>query len=81
MAATPSASDRIRDTSAYSSMVVPHTFTMTVARRRAQFRQLLVDEAARADALQADGVEHAGWRFDDPRRRMALRGQSGTAPS
>ena len=33
MAATPSASDRIRVTSTYSSIVVPHTFTMTVAPR------------------------------------------------
>ena len=74
MAATPSASERIRDTSAYSSMVVPQTFTMTVARRRAQLGQLLVDEPSRADALQADGVEHAGRRFDDTRRRMTLAG-------
>src|SRR6476646_8983194 len=33
MAATPSASDRMRETSAYSSSVVPQTFTMTVAWR------------------------------------------------
>ena len=37
-----------------------------------QFRQLLVDEPADADALQADGVQHAGRRLDDTRRRMAL---------
>ena len=32
-ACTPSASERMRETSAYSSTVVPHTFTTTVARR------------------------------------------------
>ena len=39
---------------------------------RAQLGQLFVDEAAHADALQADGVQHAGRRFDDARRRMAF---------
>ena len=38
----------------------------------AQLRQLLGDEAMHADALQADRVQHAGRRFDDARRRMAL---------
>ena len=33
IAATPSASDSMRDTSTYSSSVVPHTLTITVARR------------------------------------------------
>ena len=33
IAATPSASETMRDTSAYSSSVVPQTLTMTVARR------------------------------------------------
>ena len=33
IAATPSASERMRDTSAYSSSVVPQTLTITVARR------------------------------------------------
>ncbi len=36
----------------------------------AQLGQLLADEAVDADALQADGVEHARRRLDDPRRRM-----------
>ena len=35
----------------------------------AQQRQLLADEAVDADALQADGVEHAGRRLGDARRR------------
>jgi hypothetical protein len=35
-------------------------------------RQLLRDEAVHADALEADRVDHAGGRFDDPRWRMAL---------
>ena len=63
MAATPSASDRMRDTSTYSSSVVPQTLTMTVAPARAQLRQLLVDEAVDADALQADRVQHARPAF------------------
>ena len=33
IAATPSASERMRETSTYSSSVEPHTLTMTVARR------------------------------------------------
>ena len=33
IAATPSASDSMRDTSTYSSIVVPHTLTITVAPR------------------------------------------------
>ena len=48
-----------RDTSTYSSSVVPQTLTMTVARAGAQLRQLLVDEPVHADALQADRVQHA----------------------
>ena len=72
MAATPSASERIRETSTYSSSVVPQTLTMTVARRARSSGSFLVDEPADADALQADRVQHAGGRFDDPRRRMAL---------
>ena len=39
---------------------------------RAQLRQPLADEAVHADALQADGVQHAGRRFDDPRRRVSF---------
>ena len=38
----------------------------------AQLGQLLAHEAVDADALEADGVEHAGRRLDDARRRMAL---------
>ncbi len=37
-----------------------------------QLRQLFLDEAVDADALQADRVQHAAGRFDDARRRMAL---------
>ena len=37
-----------------------------------QFRQLLGDEPMDANALQADGVDHAGRRFDDARRRVAF---------
>ena len=72
IAATPSASDRIRETSTYSSSVVPHTLTMTVALPGAQLGQLLADEAVDADALQADRVQHPGRRFDDARRRMSF---------
>ena len=72
MAATPSASDRIRETSTYSSIVVPQTLTMTVALPCAQLGQLLADEPVDADALQADGVQHAGRRLDDARRRVAF---------
>ena len=36
----------------------------------AQFGQPLGDEAVDADALQADGVQHARRRFDDARRRV-----------
>ena len=71
-AATPSASERIRATSTYSSSVVPQMLTMTTARRAAQLRQLLGDEALHADALQADRVQHARRGFDDPRRRMTF---------
>ena len=38
----------------------------------AQQRQLLADEAMDANALQADRVQHAGGRFGDARRRVAL---------
>ena len=69
---TPSASDRIRASSTYSSSVVPQMLTMMVAPSRAQLGQLLGDEAVDADALQPDGVQHAGRRLDDARRRMAL---------
>ena len=47
---------------------------------RAQLRQLLVDEAVHADALQADRVQHAGRRLDDARRRVAFALRRGTAP-
>ena len=69
-AATPSASDRIRVTSTYSSIVVPQTFTMTVAPQRPQFGHLLAHEAVHADALQADRIQHPGRRLDDSGRRM-----------
>ena len=39
----------------------------------AQLGQLLGDEAVDADALQADGVEHAGRRFDDALAADVLR--------
>ena len=38
-----------------------------------QFGHLLADEPVDADALQADRVEHARWRFHDARRRDAPR--------
>ena len=38
----------------------------------AKLGQLLADEAVNADALQADRVDHAGGRLDDPRGRVAL---------
>jgi len=38
----------------------------------AQLRQLFPDEPMDADALEADGVEHAGRRLHDALRRMAL---------
>ena len=38
----------------------------------AQLRQLLAHEPVHADALQADRVQHAGRRLDDPRRRVAF---------
>ena len=38
----------------------------------AKLGKLFRDEAPRADALQPDRVQHAGGRFDDARRRMAL---------
>ena len=71
-AATPSASDRIRASSTYSSSVVPQTLTMHGGAARAQLGQFLVDEPMDADPLQADRVQHAGRRLDDARRRMAL---------
>ena len=67
---TPSASERMRASSTYSSIVVPQMLTKTIGPARAQLGQLLVDEAVDADALQADRVEHAGRRFDDARRRV-----------
>ncbi len=71
-AATPSTSDRIFASSTYSCSVVPQMFTMTTAPRGAQLGHLLGDEAMHADALQADGVQHAGRRLDDARRRMSF---------
>ena len=62
----------MRDTSTYSSIVVPQTLTNTVAPRRAQLRQALAHEAVDANPLQADGVQHAGGRLDDARGRMAF---------
>ena len=38
----------------------------------AQLGQRLLDETMDADALQADRVEHAGGRLDDPGRRVAV---------
>ena len=72
MAATPSASERMRDTSAYSSIVAAADVDHHDRAERAQLGQRLLDEAVDADALQADRVEHAGRRLDDPRRRVAL---------
>ena len=69
MAATPSASVSTLVTSTYSSMVVPQTLTKTRGAALAEQRQLLLDEAMHADALQADRVDHAGGRLDDARRR------------
>ncbi len=72
IAATPSASDRMRETSTYSSIVAPQTLTTTVGAERPELGQAFRDEPVHADALQADGVEHAGRRLDDARRRVAL---------
>ena len=71
-AATPSASDRMRATSTYSSSVEPQMLTMLRAPQLAQPRQLLGDEAVHADALQPDGVQHARRRLDDALGRVAL---------
>ena len=76
MAATPSASDSTLHTSTYSSSVVPQTLTNVARAALAQQRQLLLDEAVHADALQANGVDHAGRRLDNARRRVALRAPS-----
>ena len=72
IAATPSACDSTLQTSTYSSSVVPQTLTKVRAPAFAQQRQLFLDEAMHADALQADRVDHAGRRLDDARWRMAL---------
>ena len=37
-----------------------------------QRRQFIADEGADSDILQADGVDHAGFAFVDPRRRVAF---------
>src|SRR5439155_9911043 len=40
-------------------------------RQRPQIRQLVLDEVVDAVVIQADGVEHAGGRFDRARRGVA----------
>ena len=39
---------------------------------RSKLGHFFRDEAVHADALKADGVEHAGRRFDNARRRMSF---------
>ena len=51
---------------------MPQMLTMTVAPRSRSSGSFSRDEAVDADALQADGVQHAGRRLDDPRRRVAF---------
>ena len=80
MAATPSASERMRDTSAYSSIVLPQTLTITTAPSARSSGSVSLHEAVHADALQADRVQHAGRRLDDARRRVALALGRGTGP-
>ena len=72
IAATPSASERMRDTSTYSSSVVPQMLTMTVALRARSSGSFSSMKRSDADALQPDRVQHAGRCFDDSRRRMAF---------
>ena len=72
IAATPSASDSTFATSTYSSSVVPQMLTNTVAPAARSSGRCSLDEAVHADALQADGVQHAGGRLDDARRRVAF---------
>ena len=73
MAATPSASER---TSRHLDVLVErdaadvHNHGRAARSRSSGSRSR--DEAVHADALQADGVEHSGRRFDDARRRMAF---------
>jgi hypothetical protein len=55
----------MRAISAYSSTELPQMLTMTVAK-------LLGDEAAHSDALQADGVDHAGGCLGDARRLVSV---------
>ena len=53
-------------------MVKPKTFAMTDWPLHApELGELLVDEGAHADVLQADGVDHAGGGLDDARRGVA----------
>ena len=72
IAATPSWSDRTRATS--QVLVQRRSADVDDGRRAepAQFRQFFGDEPMHADALQADRVQHAGRRFHDARRRVAL---------
>ncbi len=69
-ACTPSASERMRASSTYSSSVLPQMLTTLVAPSRPQLGELLVDVAVDADALQPDRVQHAGRRLDDALRRV-----------
>ncbi len=53
-------------------MVDPQMFTNDGGPEPPQLRQPLGHEAVDADALQADGVQHAGRRLDDARRGMTV---------
>ena len=80
MAATPSASDRIRDTSTYSSIVVPQTLTMTVARRGPQLRQLLVRRSGGRRCPAGRSRSACRPAFRRCAAPDALRARRGTAP-
>ena len=72
IAATPSASDRIRATSTYSSSVVPQMFTMTVAPRARSSGSFSSMKRWTPIPCRPMAFNMPGGRFDDPRRRMAL---------
>ena len=72
MAATPSASDRIRDTSAYSSIVVPQTLTMTVAPRARSSGSFSSTNRRTPMPCRPMAFSMPGRRFDDARRRVAF---------
>ena len=54
-----------------SSSVLPAMLPMTAVGRDAEVRQVVVEEVVDAVVIEADGVEHAGWGLDRPRRRVA----------